>query len=174
MPQFTVNAQRFDPYKNFKFRVKWDGRYVAGVSKVGMLKRSTEVVEHRVGGDPSTVRKSPGQTSYDPITLERGVTHDTEFEKWANKVWNFGSGLGAEVSLGDFRKDIIIEMYNEAGQLVLAYKVYRCWVSEYQALPELDASANAVAIQTITLQHEGFERDLAVSEPQEPKFTVPE
>ena len=173
MAEFSVNAQRFDPYKNFKFRVKWDGRYVAGVSKVGMIKRTTEVVEHRVGGDPSTVRKSPGQSSFEPITLERGVTHDTEFEEWANKVWNFGSGLGAEVSLQDFRKDIIIETYNEAGQLVLAYKVYRCWVSEYQALPELDASANAVAIQMLTLQHEGWERDLDVVEPEEPSFTVP-
>ena len=133
MAQFSVNATRFDPYKNFKFRVKWDGRYVAGISKVGALKRSTEPVEHREGGDPSTTRKSPGRTKFEAITLERGVTHDVEFEKWANKVWNFGSGLGAEVSLKDFRKDLIIEVYNEAGQLALAYKVFRCWVSEYQA-----------------------------------------
>lgn len=174
MAQFSVNAQRFDPYLNFKFRVKWDGIYVAGVSKVGMLKRTTDPVEHRVGGDPSTVRKSPGQTKYEPITLERGVTHDTEFEKWANKVWGIGAGLGAEVSLSDFRKDLIIEVYNEAGQLVISYKVYRCWVSEFQALPELDASANAVAIQSITLQHEGWERDYDVTEPSEPTFTIPD
>jgi phage tail-like protein len=159
MAQFTVNAQRFDPYKNFKFRVKWDGRYVAGVSKVGTLKRSTEVVKHREGGDPSSSRKSPGRTEYDAITLERGVTHDTEFEKWANKVWNFGSGLGAEVSLKDFRKDLIIAVYNEAGQLAIAYKVYRCWVSEYQALPQLDAGGNAVMISTIKLENEGWVRD---------------
>lgn len=173
MPQFSVNPHRFDPYKNFKFRVKWDGKYVAGVSKVGALKRTSEVVEHREGGDPSTVRKSPGQTKYEPITLERGVTHDVEFERWANKVWNLGSGPGAEVSLKDFRKDIIIEVYNEAGQKVLAYKVYRCWVSEFQALPELDASANAVAIQTLTLQNEGWERDYEVPEPTEPSFSEP-
>ncbi|MEM9267055.1 MAG: phage tail protein [Cyanobacteria bacterium P01_F01_bin.13] len=173
MAQFSVNATRLDPYKNFKFRVKWDGRFVAGISKVGTLKRTTEVVEHREGGDPSTVLKSPGQSKYEPITLERGVTHDTDFEIWANKVWNFQSGLGSEVSLKDFRKDIIIEMYNEAGQLALAYKVYRCWVSEYQALPELDASANAVAIQMITLQNEGWERDYAVTEPTEPSFSEP-
>lgn len=174
MAQFSVNAQRFDPYKNFKFRVKWDGRYVAGISKVGALKRTTDPVEHRDGGDPSTVHKSPGQTKYEAITLERGVTHDPEFEKWANKVWNFGSGLGAEVSLKDFRKDLIIEMYNEAGQVAVAYKVYRCWVSEYQALPELDASANAIAIQTLKLENEGWERDYEVSEPTEPEFTEPE
>ncbi len=156
MAQFSVNPQRFDPYKNFKFRVKWDGRYVAGVSKVGALKRTTEPVKHREGGDPSSSRKSPGRTEYEAITLERGVTHDVEFEQWANKVWNYGSGLGSEVSLKDFRKDIIIEVYNEAGQLVLAYKVYRCWVSEYQALPDLDANANAVAIQT----HQAGERGL--------------
>ena len=168
MAQFSVNPDRFDPYKNFKFRVKWDGRYVAGVSKVGALKRTTEVVEHREGGDPSMVRKSPGQSKYEPITLERGVTHDEEFEKWASKVWSFGAGLGSEASLKDFRKDIIIEVYNESGQAALAYKVYRCWVSEYQAVPELDASANAVAIQTLTLQNEGWERDEAVTEPSEP------
>jgi phage tail-like protein len=173
MAQFSVNAQRFDPYKNFKFRVKWDGRYVAGVSKVGALKRSIEMIEHREGGDPSTSRKSPGRAKFEAITLERGVTHDTEFEKWANKVWNFGSGLGAEVSLRDFRKDIIIDVYNEAGQLVLAYKVYRCWVSEFQALPDLDANANAIAIQTLKLENEGWERDYDVTEPNEPAFNEP-
>ena len=173
MAQFSVNAERFDPYKNFKFQVKWDGRYVAGVSKVGSLKRTTEVVKHREGGDPSSSRKSPGKTEYEAITLERGVTHDMEFEKWANKVWNYGSGLGSEVSLKDFRKDIIIEVYNEAGQLAVAYKVYRCWVSEYQSLPDLDANANAVAIQTIKLENEGWERDYEVGEPSEPSFTEP-
>jgi phage tail-like protein len=173
MAKFSVNAQRFDPYKNFKFRVKWDGRYVAGISKVGALKRSTTPVEHREGGDPSTVHKSPGQVKYEAITLERGVTHDKDFEQWANKVWSYGAGLGAEVSLKDFRKDVIIEVMNEAGQVALAYKVYRCWVSEFQALPDLDASANAVAIQTIKLENEGWERDVEVAEPTEPSFTVP-
>jgi len=173
MAQFTVNANRFDPYKNFKFRVKWDGRYVAGVSKVSALKRSTEMVEHREGGDPSTSRKSPGRTKYEAVTLERGVTHDLEFERWANKVWNFGAGLGQEVSLKDFRKDISIEVYNEAGQKVLAYNLFRCWVSEYQSLPDLDANANAIAIQTLKLETEGWERDLNVPEPSEPTFTEP-
>ena len=173
MAQFSVNATSFDPYKNFKFRVKWDGRYVAGVSKVSALKRTTEVVEHREGGDPSSTRKSPGQSKYEAITLERGVTHDTEFEKWANKVWNYGSGLGSEVSLKDFRKDIIIEVYNESGQLAIAYNVFRCWVSEYQAIPDLDAKANEVAIQSIKLENEGWERDYEVAEPTEPSFTEP-
>jgi len=173
MAQFSVNGQRFDPYKNFKFRLRWDGRYVAGISKVSALKRSTEIVEHREGGDPSTARKSPGRTKYDAVTLERGVTHDPEFERWANKVWNFGSGLGAEVSLKDFRKDIILEFYNEAGQLAIAYKVFRCWVSEFQSLPDLDANANAVAIQHLKLENEGWERDLDVTEPTEPSFTEP-
>ena len=173
MAQFTVNTTRFDPYKNFKFRVKWDGRYVAGISKVGGLKRTTEVVKHREGGDPSTSRKSPGRTEYEAITLERGVTHDQDFEQWANKVWNFGSGLGSEVSLKDFRKDISIEVYNEAGQKVLAYNLFRCWVSDYQALPDLDANANAIAIQTLKLENEGWERDLSVVEPSEPTFTEP-
>ena len=171
MAEFSVNPTRFDPYKNFKFRIKWDGRYVAGISKVGGLKRTTEVVKHREGGDPSSSRKSPGRTEYEAITLERGVTHDTEFEKWANKVWNFGSGV--EVSLKDFRKDLILEMYNEAGQVAFAYKIYRAWVSEFQALPDLDANANAVAIQHIKLENEGWERDQSVPEPSEPSFTNP-
>lgn len=172
MAQFTVNAQRFDPYKNFKFQVFWVGSTtpVAGISKVSALKRTTEVVKHREGGDPSSSRKSPGRTEYEAITLERGVTHDLEFEKWASKVWNFKAGLGAEVSLEDFRKDIIIEMYNEAGQLAIRYKVYRCWVSEYQAMPDLDANANAVAIQHLKLENEGWERDHEVPEPDEPKL----
>ncbi|WP_380874681.1 phage tail protein [Sphingomonas sp. DBB INV C78] len=174
MAQFSVNPLRFDPYKNFKFRVRWDGRYVAGVSKVGALKRTTEVVEHREGGDPSSSRKSPGRSKYEAITLERGVTHDVEFERWANKVWNFGAGLGAETSLSDFRKDIIIELYNEAGQLAKAWKVFRCWVSELQALPELDANANAIAIETLKLENEGWERDLDVVEPAEPSFNEPQ
>lgn len=173
MATFTANANRFDPYKNFKFRVKWDGRYVAGVSKVTALKRTTEVVEHRDGADPSTARRSPGRSKYEAITLTRGVTHDVEFEQWANKVWNLGSGPGSEVSLKDFRKDMILELHNEAGQLVIAYKVFRAWVSEYQSLPELDANANAIAIQTLKLEHEGWERDYDVAEPTEPTFLEP-
>jgi phage tail-like protein len=173
MVQFSVNPLRFDPYKNFKFRVKWDGRYVAGVSKLGALKRTTETVKHREGGDPSSSRKSPGRTEYEAVTLERGITHDTEFERWANKVWNLGSGLGAETSLKDFRKDVVIEVYNEAGQLAIAYRLFRAWVSEFQALPELDANANAVAIQTLKLENEGWERDYEVAEPTEPSFSEP-
>ena len=166
MAQFVVNSYRFDPYKNFKFRVKWDNKYVLGVSKVTMLKRTTEVVKHRDGGDPSSSRKSPGRSEFEAITLERGVTHDVEFERWANKVWNYGAGLGAESSLRDFRKDLIIEIYNEAGQLAIAYKVYRCWVSEYQASADLDANANAVLIQHLKLENEGWERDQEVAEPR--------
>ncbi|MFL6328548.1 MAG: phage tail protein [Nitrososphaeraceae archaeon] len=170
MVEFSVNPTRFDPYKNFKFRIKWDGKYVAGLSKISALRRTTEVIRYREGGDPSSSRKSPGRTEYDPITLQRGVTHDLEFEQWANKVWNYGSALGSEVSLKDFRKDIIIEFYNEAGQLAIAYKVYRCWVSEYEALPDLDANSNAVAIQHIKIENEGWERDESIIEPTEPSL----
>ena len=153
--------------------MKWDGRYVLGVSKVSGLKRTTEVVKHREGGDPSSSRKSPGRTEYEAITLERGVTQDVVFEQWANKVWDLGAGLGSEVSLADFRKDIILELYNEAGQLVIAYNIYRCWVSEYQAMPDLDSNANAIAIQHIKLENEGWEQDQSVVEPVEPSFTIP-
>jgi phage tail-like protein len=170
MAEFTVNPTRFDPYKIFKFRVKWDGQYVAGVSEVSPLVRRTAVVEHREGGDPSTARKSPGLTAFDAITLERGITQDTAFEDWANKVWKLGAPLGSEVALADFRKDIVLEFYNEAGQLVRAYKIYRCWVSEYQALPQLDAGStgSTIAIEHIKLENEGWERDTSVVEPKEP------
>ncbi len=171
MAEFSVNTQRFDPYKNFKFRVKWDGRYVAGISKVSALKRTTEVVKHREGGDPSMTRKSPGRSDFDALTLERGVTHDLDFEQWAGKVWNFGAGLGSEVSLKDFRKNVIIDVFNEAGQKVISYKVYRCWVSEYQATADFDANANAVLIQHIKLENEGWERDTSVVEPTEPTLS---
>jgi phage tail-like protein len=173
MAEFKAN--RYDPYKNFKFLIKFEGKNdaVAGISKVSGLKRTTEVVKHRDGGDPSSSRKSPGRTEYDPITLERGVTHDTDFEVWANKVWNYGSGLGKEVSLKDFRKNILIEVLNEAGQVAIRYKVYRCWVSEYQALPDLDANVNAVAIQHIKLENEGWEKDQDQTEPEEPTYNNP-
>ncbi|MDX1622280.1 MAG: phage tail protein [Nitriliruptorales bacterium] len=167
MPQFTVNPHRFDPYKNFKFRVKWDGRVVAGISKVSALSRTTDVVRHREGSDPSVSRLSPGATAHAPVTMERGVTHDTEFEQWANAVYRYGAE--PEVALKDFRKNLILELLNEAGQVVLAYHLYRCWVSEYQALPELDANGRArVAIERIVIQLEGWDRDLEVNEPAEP------
>jgi phage tail-like protein len=146
---------------------------VAGVSRVSALKRRTEVVAHREGGEPNTQRRSPGLTKFEPITLERGRTHDSEFEQWANKVWNFGSKLGSEVSLRDFRRDITIELYNEAGQLVMAFNVFRCWPSEYVALGELGANEGAVAFESLTLEHEGWERDYEVAEPQEPAYTEP-
>ena len=169
---FPVNPKRLDPYKNFKFRLKWDGQYVYGGSKLTGLKRTTEVVEHRNGGDPSTSHKSPGRTKYEAITLERGLTQDMAFHDWAGMVWNFGAGLGSEVSLANFRKDIYLEFYNEAGQLVIAYKIYRCWVSEYQAMPDLDANANAIAIEHLKLENEGFERDTSVTEPKEPTLST--
>lgn len=165
MAQFSVNTHRFDPYKNFKFRIKWDGKYVAGVSKIGALKQSTEPVTHREGGDPSTSRVSPSTWKFEPITLERGLTHDPEFEAWAKLIYNTDGD--ASISLKNFRKDLIIELLNEQGSVAKAYKVYRCWVSEYQALPELDSNANAVAIESMTLQNEGWERDEAVTEPTE-------
>ena len=173
MAPFTVNPTRFDPYKTYRFRLKWDGRYVAGISRISGLKRTTEVVEHRDGGAAGNTRKSPGITRFEPITIERGVTHDLEFERWANKVWDLQNGLGSEVSLKDFRKDVILEFLNEAGQVALVYRIFRCWPSEVQMLPELDANANAVAIQTMKLENEGWERDPDVPEPHEPSFTDP-
>ena len=172
-PEFKANTFRSDPYKNFRFRMKWDGVYVAGFSKVGGLTRSNQIVTDGTGGDPSTPRVSPGQSEDEAITLERGVTQDPNFEQWASKVWdNTNSTKGDDasnqlVSPKDFRKDLIIELYNEAGQKVMAYVVYRCWVSEFQALPEPDSTSNAVALEHIQLENEGWEQDTSVTEPPE-------
>ena len=167
MAEFPTNPGRLDPYKNFNFRVKWDGQYIPAILRVSGLVRTTEVVENREGGDPSTSRKSTGLTQFMPITLERGLTDDPAFESWANLVWQYGAALGAEMSLNEFRKDIYIELYNEAGQLVRAYNVYRCWPSEYQAMPQLDANVAATAIERLVLANEGWERDTAVVPPKQ-------
>lgn len=169
MPEFTVNTHRRQPYADFKFRLKWDGRHVAGISSVSALARTTEVVRHRSGADPSLQRLSPGTTSYEPVTLERGVTHDEEFENWAMLVHDPAASPGAEVKLKDLRKDVVLELLNEAGQVVKAYLLYRCWPSRYVAVPDLDANGGrAVAIEELVLQTEGWERDRAVTEPAEP------
>ena len=175
MAEFTMNDHHLDPYKNYKFKVKWDTKYVAGISKVSALTRSNHVVSRRAGGDPHTTRVSPGQTAYEPITLERGITFDFAFQQWANTVWEYpnSGSLGHEVSLKDLRKNITIEMYNVSGQKVMAYQIYRCWPSNYTALPELDAMANAVAIQSITLENEGWQRDMSVVKVPEASDVLP-
>jgi phage tail-like protein len=165
MPKFTVNSTRFDPYLGFRFKLKWDGQYVAGLNKCSALKRTTEVTPWYEGGDSSGPHQIPGKTKYDAISLEAGVTYDTTFEDWANKVNNFQGD--ASSSLAAFRKNITIEVYNTEGTKVLAYNVYRCWPSEYQALPQLDASGNAVMITTLKLENEGWERDASVTESKE-------
>ncbi len=167
-PQVPGLAQRGTPYGGYRFRVKWDGRYIAGVSKVGALSRTTQVVTHRAGGDPAVPRRMPGQSEFGPIDLERGVTYDTAFLAWANKVWDFHTSGGEDISLDDFRRDIVIEVYNEAGQKVIAYNVHRCWPSELEAMPELESGGTAVAIQLLRLQNEGWERDVPGGDGGEP------
>ena len=165
-PLFPANAHRHDPYRTFKFQVLIDGQPVAGLRKMGALKKTTETVKWRTAGDPSHERIMPGGTSYEAVSLEQGLTHDPGFETWANLVNNIDGD--AAMSLKNFRKDIVINVLNLQGQVAISYKLYRAWVSEYQALPELDAGTmNTVGIQTITLQHEGWDRDEAVSEPTE-------
>lgn len=165
MAKFTVNSTRLDPYFGYLFKIKWDNQYVAGLNKCGALKRTTEVTPWYEGGDSSGPYQIPGKSKYDAITMEAGVTHDTAFEDWANKVNNFQGA--AAMSLATFRKDISIEVYNHQGAKVLAYNVFRCWVSEYQALPQLDAGGNAVMITSIKLENEGWVRDTSVTEPKE-------
>lgn len=162
---FVKNAKRVDPYKNFKFRLLWDDKPVMGISKVGALKRTTEVVKHRDGGDNSTDHKSPGRTTYDAITVERGITHDPEFEAWANKVHPYAGDTAMD--LAAYKKNLTLEMMNEKGHVVYRYFLYDCWVSEYTAIPELNANANAVAIESLKIELEGWDRDKDTKEPNE-------
>jgi phage tail-like protein len=154
MAEFTVNPARQDPLKGFNFRVKWDGKYIPGITRVSALIRTTDVVSEREGGNRSNIRHGPGVTQFGPIVLERGLTFDTSFEDWANKVWSLQGN--PEVALADYR------------QKVKTYNVYRCWVCEYQALSVLDALSSNSALESITLANEGWERDVAVTEPVEP------
>lgn len=167
MAQFTANSTRIDPFKNFKFLVKFEGNPdpVAGVSKVSPLKRTTQVVDHREGGDVSTPRRSPGMTAFEPITLERGVTFDSSFQDWANLVYST-EGDGA-VSLAGYKRNLVIEVLNLQGVPVKAYKIFRAWVSEFTALPELDSNANATMIESVVIQNEGWEQDDSVVEEME-------
>jgi len=162
---FNVNAQRLDPYQTFKFQVKWDGKYIPSILRVSPLRRITETVVHRAGSDPSHPHVAPGITNFEPIVIERGLTHDTAFEQWANLVFNLQGD--ASMSLKNFRKDVTIELLNHQGVVVMAFFVHRCWVAEYQALPELEATAPCLAIERLVLQHEGWERDVAIKEPLE-------
>jgi phage tail-like protein len=171
--EFSASSNRAMPYINCNFGLVHEGVTVAGINKVSGFKRTTEVVKHRAGGDPSTSRKSPGRTEYDAITFEQGVTHDRFFVQWVNKVWALGKGLGSEVSLADYKRDFVLEVYNEAGQVAVAYKIYRAWVSEYTPMSELDANANAVLISSIKVENEGWEIDSSIAEPKPPSFTTP-
>jgi phage tail-like protein len=163
---FTVNTNRFDPYKQYRFLVFFGQSTapVAAVSKISAVKRSSDVIEYKEGGNAITL-KGLGRTKYEPITLERGVTQDTDFLDWADFAQKLDQGH-PNTSLANLRKEIRIQLLNEAGQAVLQYLVHRCWVSEFQAL-ELDAGSTAVAIEHIILQNEGWEKDPSVTEPQE-------
>jgi phage tail-like protein len=163
---FPANAHRYDPYKNFKFRILWGGKTILGVSKISALKRTTEVVRHRSGGQNSYDYKSKGRTTYDAITCERGITHDREFEKWADMTTTYQGG-DAATDLVNYKRDLLLEVMNERGQVVFRYFLFGCWVSEYQAMPDLDANANAVAIEHLKIEVEGWFRDPNTKEPKE-------
>jgi phage tail-like protein len=167
---FVKNAHRIDPYKNYKFRIKWDGKTVLGVSKVGALKRTTQVVPYRSGGENSSDHKTPGRTAYDGLTLERGVTHDPEFEAWADKVHPYAGD--AAMDLANYKKELVLEVLNEKGHVALRYFLHDCWVSEFTAVPALDANANAVAVEMVKIEMNGWERDKGTQEPDE-KSDVP-
>lgn len=168
---FSKNAHRIDPYKNFKFRVLWNKKTVLGISKVSPLKRTTEVVKYRDGGDNSHDHKTPGRTSYDAVTLERGITHDTEFEKWANSVHSWAGDT--KMDLVNFKRELTLEILNEKGHVALRYFLHGCWISEFTAVPELNANANAIAVESMKIEVEGWERDIAAGEPDESKDVPP-
>jgi phage tail-like protein len=164
---FTVNINRFDPYKSYRFLVYFglDTTPVAAVSKVSALKRSSDVIEYKDGGSP-IILKGLGRTKYEPITLERGLTYDSAFVEWANAAQVLDKGAASQ-SLKNLRKEVRIDLLNEAGQPVYRFFVHACWVSEYQALPDLDAGANAIAIEHIKLENHGWEQDRTLTEAPE-------
>ena len=170
MPEFSVNVHRMDPYKNFKFRVKWDGKPVPGIIQVTGLTRRT-LTEKTSVNERQPYRFTPGRTIFDPIVLVRGRTHDSEFEKWANKVWQLGGNPNVEPT--NYKKDIVIELLNEAGQLVMAFQVFNCWPIRYNPMGDLDANDTDIATERLVLIHEGWARDAAVAEPTEPSYTFP-
>ncbi len=158
----SAQVKPFNPpiaKKNINFCVRWDGKIIPGITKISGLQRKTEIVENRSGGDPSMMRRSPGKTEYKPIVMKRSLSSDKEFENWANKVWNLGSGAGLEVSLKDFRKDIIIELLDDTGKILMAFNVYRCWPSEYVALSDLDGGDRSFPMEILVLENEGWERN---------------
>ena len=170
MPEFSVNTERFDPYKNFKFRVKWDGKYVPGIFRVHGFMRRT-LTKKLPGPERHPFRYAPARTTFDPIILIRGRTHDTEFENWANQIWNIDIDPDEEPT--EYKKNITVELFNEAGQLAIAYNVFNCWPIRYNPLGKLDANDTEIATETLVLIHEGWERDKNVAEPSEPSFTEP-
>jgi len=170
---YPNNPVRVDPLKNFKFKVAWDGQYVLGAASVSALTRKTEVIKHRAGGVMSTKYSSPGLNECDPVTIKNGVTMDRTFYQWAGKVWAPSNQFGMEVSLKDFRKNITLEVYNEAGQLAIAYTLYNSWPSEFQAQADLDANTGGILFQHLKLEIEGFDIDVTVQPAAEPSFVIP-
>ena len=114
MTIFKVNTNRFDPYKNYLFLVFFgtNTNAVAAVSKVTALKRSSTPIDYNEGGYAITL-KGLGRTKYEPITLERGITFDMDFEEWANAAQILKSGAPS-TSLANLRKEIRIVLLNEA------------------------------------------------------------
>jgi phage tail-like protein len=166
-PMFPANAHRYDPYRTFKFQVVIAGKSVAGLTKMGALKKTTEVVNWRSAGDPSYQRAMPGGSKFENVALEQGLSHDLVFEEWANAVNNVAEG-DAGMSLVKYRRDVVINVLNLQGVPAISYKLKRAWVAEFSALPEFDANnMNTVGIQSITIAYEGFVRDAAVAEPAE-------
>jgi phage tail-like protein len=163
MPTGFQNSKRIDPYKSFKFRVKFGQTTVLGISKVSALKRTTEVVKHRDGGNNSHDHKSPGRTTYDAVTMERGLTHDPEFEAWANMVHSYAGD--SSMDLANYKRDVTVEMQDEKGHTVYRYFLFNCWVSEFTSLPELNSNANALAIESLKIELEGWTRDTDLKEP---------
>ena len=152
-------ASKFDPYRKFKFRIKIDGKVVAALTKCSALTVSVASTEFRSGEMDAFKQKLPGQVTFEPITLEQGVTDDKTFELWATAMANYMGNKGAdsEKTPDDFRKDLDIEIYNLNNERVKAYRVYNCWVSKYTAVPDLDAASSDVMIQTLELQNEGIQ-----------------
>jgi phage tail-like protein len=153
----TATALTYDPYRKFKFLVKWNNAVVMAVHKVSSITKSIDPIDWRTGGDSNFSAKVPGLTKWEPITLERGLSADTAFQEWMVLVNKYTkAGLGADEAVHAFRKNLNIEMYSLQNELVMTINVYNAWPSKL-TIADFDAKANELAIEHMELQNEGWD-----------------
>jgi phage tail-like protein len=143
----VATAARVDPYRNFSFLIEIDGITQAGFSDCTGFGASTDPIEYREGGENRTVRKLPGMTKYNNITLKWGITDSRELYDWYRDVVN------GKIE----RKNGSIILLDLQGQEVLRWNFFNGWPSKWDG-PDFTAKGNDVAIETLEIANEGTER----------------